>query len=383
MKGLYDSLADKTDAPSLAMRARLGAAIAQSELDRAVLDTDKSNGDKLRKAGKQLAIEVAAIAQKALKAKSDDPYANLAMADVMRLQGKSAHDVDRYLQAAKSKAGDDKDLAKAIALAAAQTDVRDSFYDDALKDLGSYTTADDPHVRTVLALIAFDQGKPADARPFVDQVLAASPDHDVAHALAKRLETVVAKTDPMPVEDHGSHTNPPPTTNNTNTTNVSNGGDGGDYDALVAKAGKTAETNCPRAIELYSKALEQKPTGVEALTGIGYCYLDAKQFSSAFSKFHTALAVSQHYEPALAGVAETYQQQGNKDQAIASWRAYLDAFPGAAKAKKQLEILGADEQPANGGGGGSAQSAQPTPPAPTPAPAPAPAPAAGDGSASG
>ena len=69
-------------------------------------------------------------------------------------------------------------------------------------------------------------------------------------------------------------------------------------------------------MEFYDKALDAKPTGVEALTGIGYCYLDAKQFSSAFSKFRTALAVSQRYEPALAGIAETYQQQGNKEQAI-------------------------------------------------------------------
>ena len=375
IKGVYDSLADKTDPPWLAMRARLGAALAQSEIDRAAFDTDKAEADKLRKAGKQLAIDAAALAQKALKAKADDAYANLAMADVLRLQGKSAHDVDRYLQVAKAKAGDDKELARSIALAAAQTDLRDTFYDDALKDLGAYATADDPHVRIVLALIAFQQNKPGDARPLVDQVLSASPDHDVARALAKRLETVVAKTDPLPPEDHSGKpttTNPPITHTGGGTPDTG----GGDYDALVAKAGKMAESNCPRAMEIYDKALEQKPTGVEALTGIGYCYLDAKQFSSAFSKFRTALAVSQHYEPALAGIAETYQQQGNKDQAIAAWHAYLEAYPGAAKAKKQLEILGADEP--NGTTNGA------TGPAPAPAPAPPPTPApASDGSASG
>ncbi|HEX4450349.1 MAG TPA: zinc-ribbon domain-containing protein [Kofleriaceae bacterium] len=368
LKGAYDALADKTDGPSLAMRARLGAALSQSQLDRAVLDADKADADKLRKAGKQLAIDVSAIAQKALKARADDPWANLAMADVLRLQGKSAHEVDRYLQVAKTKGADDKDLARAVALAAAQTDARDSYYDDALKDLKDYATADDPRVRIELALIAFQQGKPADARPLVDQVLSASPDHDVARAIAKRLETVVAKTDPMPAEDHehGGRTPPP----------QNNGGDGGgDYDTLVAKAGKLAESNCPRAMEIYQNALVQKPTGVEALTGIGYCYLDAKQFSSAFSKFRTALAVSQRYEPALAGIAETYQQQGNKDQAIASWRAYLEAFPGSAKAKKQLEILGATE----GGDTGPAASGSATPPVP----APTPAPPGADGSSSG
>ena len=76
--------------------------------------------------------------------------------------------------------------------------------------------------------------------------------------------------------------------------------------------------------------------------GMGYCHLDAKQFSSAFSKFRAALAVSSRFEPALGGVAETYQRQGNKEAAIEAWRKYLDIYPTSAKAKKQLEILGAD-----------------------------------------
>ena len=81
-------------------------------------------------------------------------------------------------------------------------------------------------------------------------------------------------------------------------------------------------------MELYAKALEQKPNGVEALTGMGYCHLDAKQFASAFSKFRAALAVSSRYEPALWGVAEAYQQQGRKEQAIEACKAYLEVYPG-------------------------------------------------------
>jgi len=127
-------------------------------------------------------------------------------------------------------------------------------------------------------------------------------------------------------------------------------------------------------MELYGKALEQKPTGVEALTGMGYCYLDAKQFASAFSKFRAALAVSSRYEPALGGVAETYQRQGNKEQAIEAWHRYLDVIPGSPKAKKQLEILGD-----TGGDKPPTPTPTPTPPAGSgdqaPAPAPAPAPA--------
>jgi hypothetical protein len=81
--------------------------------------------------------------------------------------------------------------------------------------------------------------------------------------------------------------------------------------------------------------------------------------------------VSPRYEPALGGVAETYQRQGNKDQAIAAWHAYLDVIPNSPKAKKQLEILGdTGDKPAPPPPQGSDQSAPP----------PAPQPAAGSGS---
>ena len=58
-------------------------------LERADLATDKAEADKLRKDAKKLVIDAAPLAQKALKAAPDDPSANLAMADVLRLQGKS------------------------------------------------------------------------------------------------------------------------------------------------------------------------------------------------------------------------------------------------------------------------------------------------------
>jgi predicted Zn finger-like uncharacterized protein len=374
MKGVYDALAPKDDGPSLAMRARLACGIAQSMIERAGLVADKAEADKLRRDSKQLVIDAAPLAQRALKAAADDPSANLAMADVLRLQAKPIKDVQRYLEAAKAKGAADKELARSIGLADALTLSRDTKLDEAQKELVALDGNGDARVQQELALVAYAKGKPADAKPFVDQILAASPDHDVARALQKRLETAVTKTDPMPTEGSGSvHHDPTVPPNN-------GGGGGGDYDSLVAKADKLASTSCTNAMALYGKALEQKPTGVEALTGMGYCYLDSKQFASAFSKFRSALAVSPRFEPALAGVAETYQQQGNKDQAIEAWNRYLEAIPGSPKATKQLQILGA---------GASSGSATPPPtgagssePPPTPTPTPAPAPAPSNGSAS-
>jgi tetratricopeptide (TPR) repeat protein len=98
---------------------------------------------------------------------------------------------------------------------------------------------------------------------------------------------------------------------------------------------------------------------------MGYCHIDAKQFASAFSKFRAALAVSSRYEPALRGVAEAYQQQGRKEQAIEAYKAYLDVYPDSSAAKKQLERLGGDTASPPPAGSGAAAPA-PTPVAPTP-----------------
>jgi Flp pilus assembly protein TadD len=172
------------------------------------------------------------------------------------------------------------------------------------------------------------------------------------------------------------------------------GGGGADsYDRLLQHANAISDSNCAKAMDLYARALELKPNGVEALAGLGYCQIDAKQFSSAFSKFRAALAVSPKYEPALRGIAETYQQQGRKEQAIEAYRRYLEVYPDSVAAKKQLERLGADTQaappspsPAPSGSGAPPGSPPASPPAPAAPPAPPPAPASdspGAGSGSG
>jgi tetratricopeptide (TPR) repeat protein len=86
--------------------------------------------------------------------------------------------------------------------------------------------------------------------------------------------------------------------------------------------------------------------------------------------------VSPRYEPALRGIAETYQQQGRKEQAIEAYRRYLEVYPDSVAAKKQLERLGADTQaapPAPSGSGAPPGSPPASAPASAPAPAPAPA----------
>jgi tetratricopeptide (TPR) repeat protein len=220
---------------------------------------------------------------------------------------------------------------------------------------GALEASGDVRPRFRLAMLAFLAGDAPAAQKAAEEVVALQPEHAGAKALLAKLTDTVAG-DPMPPED------PPkdPGGGKTGSGGGSTGGGAqpkGDYDSLLAKADKLAENgNCAQAMDYYSKALEQKPNGVAALTGRGYCYVDTKQFSSAHSSFRAALAISRRYEPALWGVAEAYQQQGLKEKAIEAYMDYLAAYPDSAKAKKAIERMGGSVE---GGGGGDAPKEEP------------------------
>ena len=374
------SLSTVTAPGADALRAYLTASIAQQLLDRAQVTADKSDADKLKKEAKTVITDALGPAQKAVQATPDDVTAQLAMAAVLRVQGKSARDIKKYLDAAKAKAT--PETRRDVALGEALVLARDGKLDDAKALLSPLVgdAGDDVRVQMRLALIAYAQNKPVEAKPLVDAVLARAPDHAAAKALSERLQTTVVKTDPLPPEDNSSSVKP----SGGNTTSVAAPGDS--YDRLLAKANAAAERNCTAAMDLFAKALEQKPNGVEALTGMGYCHIDAKQFSAAYSKFRAALAISSRYEPALWGVAETYLQQGRKEQALEAVKKYVEAHGETPKAKKALERLA---PPAETPTPTPPPTPTPTPtpatptPPPDPAPAPTPPPAAPEGAGSG
>jgi predicted Zn finger-like uncharacterized protein len=365
LRAALAALAGQDTPEALAVRAHLASAIAQSLLDRAALATGRGEADQLRRDAQAVAIEAATAAQRAVKATPADAGAATAMAAALRVAGKPAAAVQRYSAGARTHASAvwlrELHLGEALLLA------RDGRLDDARAALsaldngaGRLESSGDVRPRFQLARIALAQGQRDAAKAGVEQVLAAQPEHAAARALAARLETAVAGTDPLPPEEPrppapgsaaprpaaGPGAEPPTAAES--------------YERLVARANAAAESSCATALAIYARALEQKPNGAEALTGMGYCHIDAKQFASAFGKFRAAIAVSPRYEPALWGVAEAYQQQGRKEQAVEALQRYLEAFPGAPKALRQLERLGG----APSAGSGSPPPASPAPTAP-------------------
>lgn len=365
-----NELAEGTqDAARLAMRARLGTAAAQQLEDQALLAGDGKKADPLRKEARKRVAAAMTLAQKAVKTAPEgsdaEVLARVAMADVLRLQGKPVKDVKAHLGRALELAPKDREAL----LVSALLTIRDGKPADAKATLDGIESAatmemsGDVRPRFRLAMLAFAGGDVPAAQQAAEDVLALQAEHPGAQALLARLRDAVVTTDPMPAEeeiDAGARVG-------SGSSGSSGGGGGGgssapsgDYDSLLGKADRLAEVNCAEAMPYYTKALELKPNGVAALTGRGYCYIDSKQFSSAHSSFRAALAVSRRYEPALWGIGEAYQQQGLKDKAIEAYQNYLEAYPGSAKAIKQIDKLGGGEsggggEPSGGGGdtGGS------------------------------
>ena len=186
-------------------------------------------------------------------------------------------------------------------------------------------------ISSIVAIVAFTQpedwpsGPPRVAamtqdEPPVDPVsepvagLAEPVPDPIAAPVAKHVEAAEPAGDPAPA-----------------------GGD--EYQQLVAEAQRASDTDCLAAMPLYRKALVLEPRGVEAMSGLGYCHLDERQFATARSRFRAAISISPRYEPALWGLAEAYQVQGRNPEAIDAYLEYLAVFPGSEKATRALARL--------------------------------------------
>lgn len=363
----------------LAARARLTLALAQAQLDRAeaLAASERAAADKLRQGAKALVLEAVPLVQRAHKAAPAEPTASLAMAELLRMQGKPAREVRRYLDTAKASKAAPAELAVIESLLL----IRDGKLAEARKLLASADTgaaaleqSGDVRLRLRAAAAALADGKPTEARAAVDAVLAAQPEHEVAKALLERLERTVSDTDPLPPEEGPDERNGGPGSGGER----DNGAGGDSFEKLVERANKlAADGACRKAIPLYDAALDKVPNGVNALVGLGFCYIETKQFSSAHSKFRAALSVHPRHERAMWGQAQLYQEQDNRPRAIEAYREYLEAFPGSAAAKRQLDRLGASVEDGSAAPPPPEPKAPPPPepePAKDPTPAPEPAP---------
>lgn len=340
LSGVEDSLEEAAETlegsddhlESVVTQSRLHAARAQLLGDRAELELE---GEELAREAAEHAGRARELASRARELDRDDVGALVATGNARRLAGQRVRDVRRPLRRAVAEEPDDIDAELALSLVLAE-EGRTRQARQRLAELLQRAEAEeprDPRPRLQLALLELEREEEDAAREHLEKVLTIAPDHEVAKAALEDLDersAVVAQDDPMPREEDAPESAEP----------VS-------YEGFLERANEMAERGrCGEASPLFRRALEVRSTGVEALTGLGYCHLDAQEFASAQARFKQALSASPGYQPALYGVAEGYQQQGLGDRAVAAYERYLEKHPKGTRAemaRRQLARLGARE----------------------------------------
>ena len=368
LAGLASQPGATASAPFLVVRARVESALAQRLVDRAKLAATPAEGKPLADKAKSRAATARAAADAALAIEgAHKAAAQVALADARRLEGEKTVEVERILrQARQGPPAPPAELVHEADLVGALLLVRDDRLRDAriqLERLAKESSSGDVRARFRLAWIDFLDGNAAAARSNAEAVLAAQAEHAGAKALLDKLGAAAAPpggaTPPgggtaTPVDPKPPAGKPEPAKPAEETGAVA-----------LKRANKLAQNgNCDAAMPLYRKVLDETPSSVEALTGLGFCHLDRKEFASAHTRFRAALGISSRYQDAMWGIAELYQRQGNAEEAIEKYQAFIDAYPStrrAAAARKQIEKL---QGATPSGGGGEAPGDDPTPPDP-------------------
>lgn len=117
----------------------------------------------------------------------------------------------------------------------------------------------------------------------------------------------------------------------------------GGYDHLVTEADRLLENGqAAKAEKMYTQALQAKPDGAGALTGLAYVQLERQRYNKAIDMFRRVLNTQPTYGPALFGIADSYRGRGDNEQALSAYKQYLSISPSGADApaaRRQIKEL--------------------------------------------
>lgn len=196
-----------------------------------------------------------------------------------------------------------------------------------------------PYFRAIvdLARVYALRGQIESAVTALQELLSKHASHEQARSLLRKLRSThpVRRTAPPPPRPDASIPAPradasvrPGQASSGMTAEAAEVAESGNYDALVRRAERFSFAgNQSKALTLYQRALQKRPSGVEALTGVGYAHLDRGNTSSAISYFRKALSVSSGYGEAIIGLAEAYNRSGSPKQALRYYKKYLQFHP--------------------------------------------------------
>ncbi len=259
-----------------------------------------------------------------------------AFGELLRVEGAPAAAVERYLSRAGQRGREDPELAYALAelaLREGKTEVARERLADAIRTSGDPGAVGLARANYRIAALALASGRKAEAMDACAALFKISPAHERGQALCMLdpAPVAVAPADagPLPPSELA-----PPVAPEKPTAAALAPPLPSDYKSLVREADHLSENGkSAQARKLYERALELDPRGIAALTGLGYCDLDAERFMQSVDRFNAALAVDATAGDAMLGLAESYKVRGQTPRAIDFYKKYLAAHPGGPKAQ--------------------------------------------------
>ena len=271
------------------------------------------------------------------------------LADVARIAGDVAG-AQRHLESARSAGGGSLYFELSLAFVARETGLGAQ----ALEGLRGVVLRGGGMVRARLALARMlaSQGDSAGARRELDTVLQSDPDHEdaklLAQALTRNEPPMATSAASIAAEDGGAQPDVAVSPANlrdhsSNASNAAPTGSGRSYEQLVDDGDRYQdEGRASQARERYRAALALRPSGSEALAGLGLVDIEDGEFSSAVSNFRRSLASNPQYGEALVGLGRAYASQGSYQQAADAYQRYIQNHPGGqyvTMARRQYESL--------------------------------------------
>lgn len=328
--------------------AALRAARAQAALDEAEWFErhDKmALADEKRQLAETQATQARGFAEQALAANSSGSEANVAMADALRLLRTSSSGVEEYLRRARVAMPGNPAIGYvegALRLSQGKVFLARELLAEAARKYEQATKRPMVRAEFRLAVLEIREANFGAARDHLGRVVSEEAGHNRAVALQAELETrhspaegsggavasvradsVAVSPSEVPVaESVLSVPHPRPEDGPAN------------YAALVREGDRLSEQGrSAQASRLYRKALGARAGGAEALTGLGYCEMDAGNSTGAIHYFQQALSGGSSFGDAMIGAAEAYRASGDVQNALRYYQRYLAEHPGGPKSR--------------------------------------------------
>jgi len=376
---------DDHDVATLTRLSRAHALWAQalafdaSDLE-AMADEDparRGEANAIRREQERHADTALSRAEDAVRYGSGDASAEVALSDALRLTGDLERARSRLNRALTLRSEADAETLRVQALVEAASNGGDLSH---ARDFAEQAVAEDPtmiRARLLYARALLAASETSGARSQVDAILRRDESHERAMALRDAIDEGRPPAPATSGEAEGDagieEASPEDEDEAVDEEEPSGSGDGPasagggrrgsrgddsggtpsgrDYSFYVRRADELrGRSQYGPAREHYEAALSQRPSGSEALNGMGNVLLQTGDPSGAAARFRQA--ASQGYGEAYIGLGRAYRRLGRNADALASFERYLQRMPSgphAAVARRQIEEL---RRLGGGGGGG-------------------------------